>query len=277
MNKLYIYGTGHCGSTLLAQCLGRHSQIVNAGELVALGRYLKRNEVCTCRKQIWVCPFWERVASFADAAWHNPDWIDQSTPKGWIARATKRLQQARFLTATHDVMDAISLAAEKPFLVDASKSLKRLRLLLRSQSLQWAVVALVRHPGHWVTHRPDNEMEASQSLEQKAAAWARAYGESLEEIESLRPGKLITLRYEDFAQCPECALWEVVPLLGAKYEDAMLSLDPVADHQIRGNAIRFDSPKPIRLIESWREKLTAAELATIRSIAGPVMEKFGYE
>lgn len=276
MNKLYIYGTGHCGSTLLAQCLGRHSQVVNAGELVALGRYLKRNEVCTCRKQIWYCPFWERVASFADAAWHHPDWIDQSTPKGWIARAAKRLKQDRFVAATHDVMDAICLAAEKPFLVDASKGLKRLRLLLRAQPLQWGVIVLARHPGHWVTHRPDTEHEAKQSLAEKAQAWARAYGESLAELESLRPGKLITIRYEDFAKCPECALRECVKLLGAQYEDAMLSLEPVPDHQIRGNQLRFDTPKPIRLIESWREKLSEAELATIREVAGCVMDKFGY-
>lgn len=266
---IYILGMGHCGSTLLARCLGRHSQITNAGEVTALGRYLLNNEQCTCGVPIDACKFWHRVGDRVPHVWRDPSLIDTRKPRGVFGQLLWRLASLEhYKQPMQEVFAAIRRATDKPFVVDSSKTLKQLSIVGDCK-----VVMMARHPGHWVTHQPDTACESAMTFEQKAQHWAESHCKMLDAMNR----RALIVRYEDFASDPELWLKNVCHFAGVEFEPDMLGLDPRPDHQIRGNQLRFGPLKPIQLIETWREKLTEEQLATVRGIAACAMKRLGYE
>ena len=76
---VYVMGTSHSGSTLLAFLLNAHPEIVSIGET---SPSLKRNKdrhllPCSCGELIGECPFWNKV--FDEVTAQGIIW----TPRQW--------------------------------------------------------------------------------------------------------------------------------------------------------------------------------------------------
>jgi hypothetical protein len=79
--------------------------------------------------------------------------------------------------------------------------------------------------------------------------------------------KILAIKYEDFISNPRSTLEAVCSFLGTRYSDTMLSYS---------NSSTYSGPDA-SLIEAWRRKLTAREIALIEVKTEPLLSDRGYE
>ena len=91
------------------------------------------------------------------------------------------------------------------------------------------------------------------------------------------------VRYEEICRDPEGTMQKLFAFVGLESHDVVSSQaadesDSDQGHTIGGNKIRFTSEK-LNISEDfrWRENLTAADLAIVREIAGPMSNALGHE
>ena len=82
----------------------------------------------------------------------------------------------------------------------------------------------------------------------------------------IKPGQLLSLKYEDLASAPEQKLREVCAHLGLDFDPGLLSYS---------SRTTYDQPNQAT-IESWRAKLSAAEVALVELRCGALLEERGY-
>jgi hypothetical protein len=89
------------------------------------------------------------------------------------------------------------------------------------------------------------------------------------------PGYL-EVRYEDLVMAPAGELRKICSFLGEEYAPSILvpreDLTTVGEHMRRSQTAITSSR-----LELWRKELTAAQIAQIEWVSGPILETFGYE
>lgn len=58
---VFIVGSGHSGSTVLAMILGAHPEILALSEIAFFDRWIGLNELCNCGVPVRSCPLWSKV------------------------------------------------------------------------------------------------------------------------------------------------------------------------------------------------------------------------
>ena len=171
IHLVYILAASHSGSTLLAMLLGAHPEVCTVGEIKATSLGDVDNYLCSCRRKIQNCPFWQRVSD--DMArkglpidFNNMGTDFRSIDSRYARRLLKPLLRGRSAEWLRDaalalsavwrkqikqirhknieLMDSILLHTGKSVIVDSSKIGIRLKYLLKMDALDVRVIRLIR-------------------------------------------------------------------------------------------------------------------------------------
>jgi hypothetical protein len=297
---VYLAGSGHTGSTLMALFLDAHPRIVSVGETSfkrKIQRKRKTNLACTCGARYTECPFWQRVfQGVADAGYelNALQWSNDFRYQGWLAHrllsrysanpVRRFVQQAaaavlpahnsrvdRVRRVNVELIRTVLRVADADVFFDTSKRGMRLHHLLEAPELDVKVVKLVRD----VRGYASSVKRRGGAVQDAAVTW-RKDQESVEHITRAMPGdRVMLLRYEDVCRDPRTWLRQTYAFCGVEPIDppeAVVS----REHHILGNNMRRNETIRIRLDENWRSSLSADEQARVLAIAGPLHVRLGY-
>jgi hypothetical protein len=298
---VYVAGSGHTGSTLLALLMDSHPQIACVGETSVKPKIRRRGDEsahqCSCGELVVACPFWNSVAQqvqsqgqeFGTSRWTNDYRFEHPLARKVQNRACLSAagRQAVRWAAGHlpgyrarvAHIDRVNLAFMRAVLQvsgasvfgDTSKRLVRLVHLMRLPEVDTRLVLLVRDVRGYAAsakRRGFPVFDAARTWQHDQLAFAAI-------ARGLPPERVHRLRYEDLCGSPQNtlrALWSfcgVGDLPAPEFVDAR-------QHHVLGNSMRMGGEIRIRLDQSWRERLDRNEAQRILEIAGETNRKLGY-
>ena len=141
---IFIASLSHSGSTLLDLMLNAHPEVVSVGEVKQLSRYARstrargRRARCTCgAHSLGACPFWSLVGAISESR---------------TGQSLNELNVEDYADVTSFDRDnvllfsAIAEATNKRYIVNSSKNIVRLELLIANQELDVFPIFLIRGP-----------------------------------------------------------------------------------------------------------------------------------
>ena len=300
LRVVYLAGSGHTGSTLLALFVDAHPRIASVGE-TAFKRKLQGTAgaklTCTCGTSYFECPFWQEVfRGVADAGYELSPlrWSNDFRYKGklqhrlltrYSARPAVRLVQraaaaalpwhrarmARVRRVNVELIRTVLRVARADVFFDTSKEAMRLYHLVRIPELDVKVVRLVRDVRGYVA----SAKRRGGEIKDAALTW-RADQQNLDQITGMMaPDRTMLLRYEDVCRDPQHWLRQIHAFCGVDPADPPASIAS-REHHVLGNSMRLNENIRIRLDEGWRNALTPDEQARAVAIAGAYHAKLGY-
>jgi hypothetical protein len=168
---MYILGASHSGSTLLALLLNAHPDIATIGELDSGGVGAVDGYLCSCRRPLTDCPFWQAVAEqmarrqsgftldnrgthFQVPAGRVYRWLMDVEHRGPFVEAVRNLALglspvcrrafAEFARRSVDLVDVVLRQKQSRIFVDSSKHAHRLKYLRRIPAFDIRVLHIVR-------------------------------------------------------------------------------------------------------------------------------------
>lgn len=298
---VYVAGSGHTGSTLLALLLDSHPEIACTGETAIKPKIRRRGREsahrCSCGALVTECPFWTEVFTLVARRGHNFDssqWTNDYRFEHALAqRALNRLcasspgRSAVQWAAGHlpfyrervARIDEVNVAFIRAVLevsgatvfADTSKRLPRLLHLSRVPALDVRVVLLVRDVRGYAA----SAKRRGRPIFDAARTWNRDQA-AMADIASRLPGdRVLRIRYEDICAEPKATLSRLWRFCGVSDMNPPEVVD-AARHHVLGNSMRMAGQIRIRLDQSWRERLDHHETARILEIAGEANRKLGY-
>jgi hypothetical protein len=300
---VFVAGSGHTGSTLLALVLDSHPEIACVGEVAIKPKILRHGpgaaQACSCGATVGQCPFWTSVFGMVRATgldFGAENWTNDYRFHNVLAqKALKRLcttpggrnvvrWAADHLPVYSGMMqgkDRVNLAFIKAVLeqsdarvfADTSKSMPRLLHLSRLSPLDIKVIQLSRDVrGYAASAKRRRAIRVADS----ARTWLRDQTAIREVAATLPAGRVFHLRYEDL--CGRVGetqekLWPFIGVRRVPMYDSVLA----TDHHVLGNNMRLGGAIRLRLDESWRERLTAAEQDEVLTIAGDMNRALGHD
>lgn len=301
LRVVYISGSGHTGSTLLAMLLDSHPRIVSVGEVAVKPKIRRRGEDatqrCSCGATISECDFWQRVScrvqqdgfEFGPGRWTN----DYRSEQPWRSRLVGRDSSYRTLrhvqrwvadylppySAAFRRTDRVNVSfmraameiAGAEVFCDATKQTMRMRRLLAIDELDLKVITLVRDVRGYAA----SAKSRGQSIREAAFTWLNDQRIIAEITQRLPQHRRFLLKYEDLCANVDSTLRRLHSFCDVEPVDPG-SVVVSKQHHVLGNRIRLQDNIRVRLDESWRTRLTRQEQDDILAIAGRVNTRFGY-
>lgn len=256
---VYIASVTHSGSTLVDLVLGAHSGLQSLGELKVFSRSRREKlervlaDRCTCGASDKLsCAFWSGVE----------DRLRETLGGGLRDLDVDARDPEVFRTHNRALFEAAAAVGGNPWIVDSSKSARRLRRLLAAGVFDVRPLHLTRSP-YGVAY---SHIKKGRSAAAGALRYARTRI-ALERILAHRPHA--TLRYEDFVADPPGEMKRVLAWLGLSFESRQLDWTAHPHHNICGNHMRFAETPEIRLDDAWRAALSPTQKAVIATLTGP--------
>jgi len=294
---VYIHSAAHSGSTLLALQLARHPEVSTVGELSGTVYRARPGYKCSCGLELQSCGFWQSVSAAMarrgfsySATTAETDVRNASNP--YARRLLKPLHRGPLLELVRDaglalapgcrshlrrhqqlktaLVESVVECTGKPVLVDSSKSGVQLKYHLRNPRLDVRVIWLVRD-GRGVALSIVRNQGAS--LPQGARDWRRINEEAGAVVRRLDPSRWIQVRYEALCAEPDRTLGELWQFIGVSPRPA----EDAPGYHVLGHRSRLNGAAKIQLNEKWRSDLSAADLRTFESVAGPMNRRLGYQ
>lgn len=247
---LYIAGSAHSGSTLLDLLLSSHPEVVSVGELKMLRR--GPGIRCTCgADSILCCPFWIQVG----------EGLARRGAAGLCETDVLGMAMDRFVRDNQALFASVSEVSGRRWIVDSSKSPKRLESLLASDAFEVLPLHLVREPAGVV-----------YSHFRKGRSWTRAawhYRRTNERIVAALAGREhLTVRYEDLAVDTVGVLRRIVRRMGLEVDPSQLEWAGRPRHNLGGNRMRMSESSRIAIDLEWRRGLGIVRRAAVHVMAG---------
>lgn len=293
---IYINSLSASGSTLLDSLLGGHSQVFSLGEAETLAESLRDDHKCGCGEYMRNCEFWQVASASKDMESIFNHVGELRRPVGRIFRwvhffsvlfgwTTSAMQDAingygeinaRYFRI---VTDAVKVRGgrEVIWLVDASKSLRRLQWLRASGLFDIHVVHLVRDPVAFV-HSMDKvygsikrgSPHATKSAVRLLKRWVVANALfMLFYWVTMGNRGVYRIHYEDLAVAPERVLLKLLSSLDLEYEKSMVAeYGDSETHAIGGNRMRWGE-RVIKLDEGWKAEMPGWRKAYVRVLSWP--------
>lgn len=304
LRNVYICSAGHSGSTLLDMMLGSHSTAESLGELIHLPMDMALNRSCACGSAMRDCSLWPQVMRrtgvdpLTDPYGLN---LGYALAKVGDARSTSMLHklrtrpkialkyyQLRFglpllgaltpgftqgVRNTLAVYDHVRASTGKRVVVDSSKHYVRATALYLAQPDITRVVVLVRD-GRGVFY---SNLKRGFGRDFSLRAWHSHYKRALELLDKRVPeSHRILVHYEDMVADTRGTLTRLCDFLGMAFEPGMLDFRAVVHHNVNGNDMKFTSSSELRLDETWKIKLEAADREYFEMRAGVLNQRLGY-
>ncbi len=283
----YIASVARSGSTLLGLLLKEHPAVVDAGEADWARPYLigDYRRLCTCGAPLKQCAFWQAVRDrFGDLAAQDPTF-------GHMARLPWRRSLGRVaawsglpvaeraacqVAARHALrwLQAVAEVANRPVVVDASKSVTRLHFLHHAAPDRVAVVHLVRD-GRAIAW---SRMRRHKLGMAKAASYWLANTLALDlALQRIADPQVFLLRYETLCTAPQSELNRLAIWLGLQPFVLPPHIGRHNAHVLGGNPMRMEADnRDVVLDAAWQTALSTRDLAVFDAIAGWRNRKLGY-
>ena len=258
---VFIASTSHSGSTLLDLMLNAHPEVVSVGEIKQIGRYarlarkLGRTPRCTCgAANLKECPFWRRIDGILTAG-HGLGLGDLNVEN-----------YAKVETFNVDnvlLYNAVSMVSKKACIVDSSKHLNRLQLVIDHPELDVFPIFLLRNPKGQIC----SALRKTGKPEENAYGFMRLIASYVRT--NYRIHRLIAHRrhavvhYEQLIADPVATLTSLMKMLGLAFHPHQLDWASQERHNIGGNRMRFETSNELRPDQRWRDKLTFAQRLAI--------------
>ena len=287
LKLIYIAGTNYSGTTLLSSILGCHPAAESLGQLYEIHDYHQQERKCMCGEAVPACSFWSQVLPGCAEHWHRglgrlDPYPSEFSFNGPITGRLRLMwpvrpdNVARYRAFTLALLASAARVSGRQTLVDASKHAHRLTWLCRSgvaDALDLRVVQMTRN-GQGVMA---SYMKRGQSAARGALAWRQRNAAVQRAVDRYGAGRTTRLTYEELCGDPEAAIRRVCGAVGLPFDAAMLDFRARTQHQVGGNPMRFSDEREITLREGWRQKLTPAQRATFKLLAGRAQRALGYE
>lgn len=261
---VFIASLGHSGSTLLDLMLNAHPEVASVGELKQLTRYARfqrdrgRTPRCSCgAPSLGKCPFWTKVDACTKD--HGGRHLGELNVEDYANTETFQRDNALLFRAICEVTG-------KDVIVDSSKQIERLALLLDNPDLDVFPIFLVRDPkGQICSSLRKNGKQHKLGKGRNSLfrlignySWTnrRIYG-------VLRHRPHAVVHYEQLAKDPERTLSALMPTFGLAFDPRQLKWVEQERHNISGNRMRFAASSRIRLDERWRKSLSFTQRLVI--------------
>lgn len=255
-NIIFVASLPHSGSTLLDLILGSHSQIESLGEISKLRRYAEapldgapqgRKQQCTCGAvNIWHCPLWQQVDALLTQRGNTGlrD-LDVATNNG-----------RRFRQDNTRLYQAVLNVTGKRFVVDSSKSVRRLQMLMEIDDINVQPVFLYRQP-HGQIH---SMAKKYGNVDEALAINIRS---NMEFLDTLRGYPFVPIRYEKLVLNPREQMQKILEPLGLAFEERQFEWGTLPHHNLGGNVMRFSGSGELRQDDSWRRVMEPALIERI--------------
>lgn len=300
-NFVFVMAHSFSGSTLLSFLLGAHPEIATVGEMYISPAFNTGDYLCSCGLPIDECPFWRRVSREMEARGvpfdvrrsdtsFRTDGIGRmayrmvtAEPRGWLFEAARHLaiqllpdarrELERRLRVNQTLVDVVTGLRGVNVFVDTSKRPGRILLLRRIPSFDIRVIHLTRD-GRGVTRSSLRNL--GSSIEEGARSWASSIRSAEQVQKRFSTDRWLTVRHEDLCRDPDAEIERIVRFIGVT--PGLQARDFRSfEHHIIGNRMRLNQTSEIRLDERWKTELTADQIRTVERIAGPELQRYGYE
>jgi hypothetical protein len=298
---VYVAGSGHTGSTLLALLLDSHPDIACVGETSVKPKIRRKGgqarQLCSCGAKVGDCPFWTRVFEavradghdFGVESWSNDYRFEHPVAQRLLSRACSSVtgrdlvrwaaESIPFYRDRIANIDAVNRSFIRAVLnisgaqvfADTSKRVPRLLHLMRLPDLDVKVVLLVRDVRGYAA----SAKRRGEAVLDAARTWHRHQVIFSDLAATLPEARLHRVRYEDLCASPDETLRALWTFCGVEPIDAPTSI-AAADHHVLGNSMRMAGQIRIRLDQSWADRLDGTEKRRILEIAGDLNRKLGY-
>lgn len=298
---VYVAGSGHTGSTLLALLLNGHPDIACTGETAIKPKIRRRGREsvhqCSCGALVAECPFWKDVFAivqrhgyeFDSNHWTNDYRFERplaqrtlnrlcTSPSGrnFVRWAAGHLPLYRERVARIDEINvafirAVLQVSRATVFADTSKRLPRLIHLLRIPDLDVRVVLLVRDVRGYAASAKRRGLPVIHA----ARTWKRDQCAMADIAAGLSPERVHRLRYEDICADPGATLSALWRFCGVADVNPPVAVE-ASRHHVLGNSMRMAGQIRIRLDQSWKERLDQHEADRVLEIAGKANRELGY-
>ena len=166
--------------------------------------------------------------------------------------------KAQFDEDNAALFQAIAAAAGKNYVVDSSKHVTRLALLLENPELNVHPIFLIRDP--------KGQICSSQKTESSLVRLIGNYVRTNREIHQLvkhRPHSVV--RYEELVRSPEQVLGALMRQLGLSFDLRQLEWASQVRHNVGGNGMRRSNSSELKLDEKWRDEFSLMQKLAVNS------------
>ena len=280
---IYLLGLPYSGSTLLALALGNSDEIFNCGEMNYIENDYHSGRVCSCGASVVDCPFWSKMAAELEEKKLRNELVLNLTEKQKLRPLDARRQTVRrrlqmylgfplkrifseselcdYALRHSSFIKDVARHTGARYIVDASKSPRRLETLLRYSDLSVRVICLHRRLEDAFAGRLKRARRRSKYYQSILSPFYM--GQMLHHLGNikkirarLRPDRHIDLSYEMFLQNPHTEEHKLSDWLGTSVNfsiDQIGRMELSPQHIITGNiwlTRRHSLEEPIELVPS---------------------------
>lgn len=274
---IFIFGSGHSGSTLLDMILGSSGNAFSVGELRQWNKYFHKGyqrkhpeqdfNHCTCGSKILECPFWYKINDK-----EKLDLENEPTNRRNVIQMALGLEDINnidvkkkdYLKVYREIQKNIG---NKTWIVDSSKSISNLLRLIKfwqRGEIELKVIGIRKHcSGVIYSH----DKLPTHSWFKQLLGWPYNYIFGYQIIKRSQVPNLL-IEYEDFVLNFQKYTSIISVFTGLKIS-MPLKLNDKTFHNIGGNPMRFKKVENIYLDEKWKR-----ELGFFKKWLGVIMDKF---
>lgn len=277
---IFILGLPYSGSTLLALALGNSDEIVNCGEMNYIENDYYEGRVCSCGKTVVECSFWSKIASSLEVKKIRGEPVLNLSARQKLHPLDARNQTARrrlamylglplnrifpesvlreYATNHCNFVNDVALQTGARYVVDASKSSRRLETILKYSDMPVRVIFLHRRPEDAFAGRLKRARRRNKHYHTALSPFYM--GQMLHHLRNirrirgrLRPEQWIDLSYEKFLNEPEAEESRLTEWLDSPVEfniNENRNMEMRSQHVITGNiwlTRRHNLDEPIEL------------------------------
>jgi len=271
--------------------------VATVGELSGTIHRARPGYQCSCGVELVQCGFWQCVSAamakrgFTYSATtaetdirnaanpvarkllkplHRGPLLELARDVGMVLVGRSHLERQQALKTA--LIESVTECTGRPVLVDSSKSGLQLKYHLRNPSLEVKAIGLVRDGRGVALSIARNQ---STTFPKGARDWRRTNEEAQALAERMGEARWIGVRYEALCEDPQGTLnriWRFIGVPPRELDDC-----PAAHAHVLGHGSRLNGSKKIHNVEKWRQELSADDLRTFDSIAGPLNRRLGYQ
>ena len=301
LQVVYLVGSSHSGSTLLAFLMDQHPRIASVGETAVKRRIRWEGRAaaqqCSCGALIEDCVFWQAIFAETDRLGTPVDgrnwqtdyrfdhpWLDalltRETSSMWTRSirhaAMRRLPLLASRTSRVDRTNVAFIRAvlrqrQASVFFDTSKLLTRLSYLREVPDIDLKIVWLVRDARAVAA----SAKRRGGSVDDAATVWLNDQV-TIERTLAVGEGTpRLRVRYEDLCADPGATLARLWEFCGV---DAVPPSSEIRarDHHILGNSMRMGDTIRVRLDDAWRSRLGDEDERRVLAVAGGLNGQLGY-
>jgi hypothetical protein len=284
---IYICPMGSSGTTLLDLLLANHPDIQSLGEVISFDEWWSNDLRCSCSQKMSECPFWLAIINRMEEREH---FRLKGVIRSFLANGTPLLscwsskKANAYAQRTYSLFSAVKDTTGKNLILDSSKSLGRLKMLVLSDLFDIYVLHLVRNGKAYVASnlkpkdRPsfeDGRKTKASPVYKSSLRWFLC-NYSLERVTAKMKLQYKRVNYERLVSDTSAVINSVCSFLDIAFSDLLLTPRTDDIHNISGSRWRYQKNTAIRNDCVNSQQLTGINRVIFKAIAGKMNKRYGY-